>query len=588
MRFRLTHGRGAKITGLAGKLAATLFFLVFLGMGLLFTGLLVREVIQSASTHFWTATPCVIVESGVTEETDDRDHNSPYVCSVQYRYEWEGRSYTSSQVSLQRPAFSDYAKATALAGRFPSDSEAVSHVNPKQPDQAVLQHGSLWVVFTVFFPLIFVAVGGGGIYFTWRSGSKAKTTAVTSKTAASLLKGRRGAGCMVGFFAIFFLAGSGFLYGMFLRPLYGVWQSRDWVGTPCVIESSRVEVHSGDEGSTYKVAVLYAYEFNGEPHKSSRYQFFDHASSGRSAKAHVVSRYPAGQQTVCYVDPDDPTRAVLSRGVPPDIWFVFIPLLFVAVGLGGMIFTIRHGWRLAAKHRAVRDEGSGPAAVQRWQTGTPIPATAEEIPLVLKPASTPLKGFLASIFIAGFWNGIVSVFLVNVVQEWSRGRHPWFLTLFLTPFVLIGLLLIGMVVVMFLKLFNPRIRLVISSATPALGGELQLSWVFTGAVNRLRELTISLEAREEAQYRRGTSTYTDKETFFRAQLAKTLDRAEIRAGRCLAVLPAHSVPSLDAPNNKIIWCLKVQGDVARWPDVEDEFPLTVLPLPAQPTEGGDA
>ncbi|MCP5521922.1 MAG: DUF3592 domain-containing protein [Verrucomicrobiales bacterium] len=590
MGFTVAVGSSGKPAGVGGKIFLTLFLLVFLGMGLLFTGFLVREVVRSAKTRFWPAIPCVVLESGVVEHTDDRDNNSPYLCSVQYRYEWQGRSYTSSQVSLQTPAFSDYGKAAALAGRFPSDREAVCHVNPRQPDQSVLQHGSLWVALVVFFPLIFVAIGAGGIYFTWRRGSSAKTAAVSSKTAASLLKGRQGVGCLVGFFAIFFLAGSGFLYGMFLRPLHGVWRSRDWVQTPCVIEASRVEVHSGDDGSTYKVAVLYAYEFNGQPHKSSRYQFFDYSSSGRSAKERVIRDYPVGKRTVCLVNPDDPTQAVLSRGVPPDIWFVLLPLVFVAVGLGGMIFALRHGRREADKVGLLRnpDRGRGsPGPLGRPAISPAVPT--EEGPVVLKPSSTPLKGFIGSVFIAAFWNGIVSVFLVHVVDEWSRGRHPWFLTLFLTPFVLVGVSLLGMVVVMFLKLFNPRVRLMISSATPVLGGELQLGWVFTGAVSRLRELTISLEAREEARYRRGTSTYTDKETFFQAQLVKTHDRGEIRVGKCLAVLPADLVPSLDAPNNKIIWWLKVHGDIARWPDVADEFPLTVLPLPMNSTDdSGDA
>jgi hypothetical protein len=586
MRFGLGQRRNAEAAGIGGKIFLTIFFLFFLGMGLLFTGFLGLEVSKSVRTRFWTATPCVIVESGVIEETDDRNNNSPYVCAVQYRYEWEGRSYTSSQMALQRPAFSDYARAVDLANRFPSGSEATCHVNPEQPDQAVLRHGELWMALFILLPLVFVTIGAGGIYFVWRwRGSEAKTAGMTSRTDGNLMKGRQGAGCLVGFFAIFFLAGSGFLYGMFLRPLHGVWQSQKWIETPCVIESSRVESRRDDDGTTYKVAVLYAYEFNGAAYKSSRYQFFNYSSSGRAAKERVVRQYPAGKKTVCYVNPEDPTRAVLNRGVPPDIWFILIPLVFVGVGLGGMIFAVRHA-RRAGKRQAVSDKGARRRAVRGRH---PIVATepATEGPVVLKPASTPLGGFIGSIIFAVFWNGIVSVFLVNVVGEWNRGNQPWFLTIFLIPFVLVGLFLLGMVVVTFLKLFNPRVRLMISSATPALGGELQLSWTFTGAVNRLRQLTISIEAREEAHYRRGTRSYTDKETFFRTELVKTRGHGTICSGNCLAVLPADSVPSLDAPNNKIIWTLKVHGDIARWPDVEEELPLTVVPLPVgAATQGG--
>ena len=32
-----------------------------------------------------------------------------------------------------------------------------------------------------------------------------------------------------------------------------------------------------------------------------------------------------------------------------------------------------------------------------------------------------------------------------------------------------------------------------------------------------------------------------------------------------------------APHNKVVWCLKVRGEIPRWPDVDEEFPLEVLP-----------
>jgi hypothetical protein len=34
--------------------------------------------------------------------------------------------------------------------------------------------------------------------------------------------------------------------------------------------------------------------------------------------------------------------------------------------------------------------------------------------------------------------------------------------------------------------------------------------------------------------------------------------------------------SFAAKNNKIVWTLHVRGEIPRWPDVDDEFPFTVL------------
>ena len=32
-----------------------------------------------------------------------------------------------------------------------------------------------------------------------------------------------------------------------------------------------------------------------------------------------------------------------------------------------------------------------------------------------------------------------------------------------------------------------------------------------------------------------------------------------------------------APNNKVLWRLRVEGQIPRFPDVKDEYPVTILP-----------
>ena len=59
--------------------------------------------------------------------------------------------------------------------------------------------------------------------------------------------------------------------------------------------------------------------------------------------------------------------------------------------------------------------------------------------------TSPFKALLGAIAIAAFWNGIVSVFVFQLFAEFH-----WFLALFLIPFVLIGLFIIGYAVMRFL------------------------------------------------------------------------------------------------------------------------------------------
>ena len=44
------------------------------------------------------------------------------------------------------------------------------------------------------------------------------------------------------------------------------------------------------------------------------------------------------------------------------------------------------------------------------------------------------------------------------------------------------------------------------------------------------------------------------------------------------------MPTFDAPNNDIEWCLKLRGDIPFWPDVAEEFPITVYPPTSDDSE----
>ena len=104
-----------------------------------------------------------------------------------------------------------------------------------------------------------------------------------------------------------------------------------------------------------------------------------------------------------------------------------------------------------------------------------------------------------------------------------------------------------------------------------------MRWRFTGNVRRLVKLKISLLAREEATYRRGTNTTTDRSVFVNTVLLDTADRAQFASGSVKADIPRDLIHTFTAPNNKIVWMLHVHGDIPKWPDVNAEFPITVLP-----------
>jgi hypothetical protein len=94
----------------------------------------------------------------------------------------------------------------------------------------------------------------------------------------------------------------------------------------------------------------------------------------------------------------------------------------------------------------------------------------------------------------------------------------------------------------------------------------------------MNHLRIFLEGREEATYQRGTNTYTDKEIFATVDFVDTTADWEMPRGSAELVIPEDTMHSFEADSNKIVWEIKVAGDIARWPDVQQNFPITLRPI----------
>ena len=388
-----------------------------------------------------------------------------------------------------------------------------------------------------------------------------------------------GAGCLAAFFGLFALVGGVATWFITIRPLTGLVAARSWVETPCTILASQVAESSDSDGTTYKVDVQYSYVFAGGEHRSGRYDFFDAYSSGYQGKADVVARYPPGASTVCYVNPADPSEAVIDRSPGPRYLVGLVPLVFLFIGVGGVVFALRHAGRTSA---VVASGAPSPAAWSSKPTRSALARasfpTVETGPRDLRPDVSPLGKLVGLTFATLFWNGIVSVFVWQAVQAWRAGQPDGCLTLFLVPFVLVGLALVAGAFQALLTLFNPRPRLTLSPGVLTPGGAAYLQWTMVGRASRVRRLRIMLEGREEARYRRGTDTYTDRETFATMLAVDTEQAFEIPAGSAHLSIPEGTMHSFAADNNKILWTLKVECEIPGWPDSADEYEIDVRPL----------
>ncbi len=386
-------------------------------------------------------------------------------------------------------------------------------------------------------------------------------------------KARQGIGCLFAFCGLFFVVGFVVFIFTFVRPALQIVAARNWGATSCQITtSSLITGRDSDGDRTYTADVGYSYTWKGTNHAGNRILFGAKSNSYNSQQA-IIAQYPVGSTTTCYVNPADPAESVLNRAPTSALWFGLMPLIFCAFGAGvpllasrGMKNSRRPTSNWQAKTPAVSSEGTFLSPHAAALSGTVGP-------VVLKPKSTPTARATGLGCFAVFWNGFVGFFLFSMLKDGFSGFQI-FPLLFMIPFVLIGLFMLGAWISSTLAIFNAQATVTLSRPFLRPGESAEIGWKLSGG-KKPERVQVWLEGREEAIYERGTDTLTDKSLFFREDLADTT--TEIMAGQATLKLPLDTMHSLEAPHNKIIWTLTLLGHVARFPDVREEFVILVEP-----------
>jgi hypothetical protein len=241
---------------------------------------------------------------------------------------------------------------------------------------------------------------------------------------------------------------------------------------------------------------------------------------------------------------------------------LLFPGIFGLVGGLGVFFSLRAWWR-----------GRSPAYAEiRASRRQALPGRGAR---VLRPVTSPLAKFALVLLFALFWNGITWIFAWQALQGWLVGSPDYFLTIFITLFVLAGLLVAGLAVSQFLALFNPRVRLEMGSDSVRAGEPVGLSWSLSRGARKVTHLRITLEGREETVVSSGKNSRTLKETVYAETVVDTDPSAGAAFGGATLSIPACAMHTFTESRHKIVWALKVQGEIPAWPDLDDEFALEV-------------
>lgn len=567
MRVTVHSGvAGLRERSIPAKIFATLFFAVFLAVGSWMTWLMVRGLFHTAGRYRWEPVACTFTTSDWSEDPA-ASGSGRYAATTSYRYTWSGSEYRGEASE----GFSSVGDAQRFRDQHAPGTEGGCFVNPEAPHESALRRPSPWAFLAVLFPMVFVAAGGIPIFLMWRPrrpepAETPRPVALTGKKENTLLTG-----CiMVGFFGVFFLAGAAILWFLLGRPLVRISQARAWPEIPCTVVSSEVVTHPGDDGATYSALVRYRYRAGGREYESDRYDFSTGSTSGSERYQAIVDRFAAGSSCVCFVDPGDPTRAVLDRGFQKSYWFGLAGLPFFAVGAGGLFFLARAGVKRGSPARAS-------AAVRSRELPSPPLG-----PIRLRPKTGPWKKLFGALAVNFFWNGIVGVFIFVIARDWRAGNHAWMPILILVPFALIGLLLLSGLPYAFLALFNPRPFLELERAECAPGESVGATFRLSGLLGRMDRLEVALEGKEAITVtsRSGGKSSTSRrdKMFHRSLVYESGPGATVERQAAITVrVPADTMHTFSSDRAEVLWRLHVRGEIRNWPDIDEEFELQVPP-----------
>jgi hypothetical protein len=557
---------------LAARLIPSFFLLGLAGLMTLLIGLARERVAQLPSAETW---PKADARIEVAEVEIRFEQEPPFQTRVRYHYDYhrplggavegvptrfEGRGLNGAEVDG-----SDYTDLWLRLRPFSPGSTVPVYVNPERPEESTLELPGVWRKRLPWVPTAFLVLFLGLLVKLWSP----------RRPSAGREMGRLGASL---FFGVFL--GAGLLTANFisLPILDQLFRRPDWREVPCTVIAGTVRVStSTDEGRTsytYSPDILYRYEVEGQTYLSNRYRTLRVSSSGRSAKEEVVQANPPGHQRTCFYLPERPWESVLEKKLGGFAFFGLFPLPFLLVGFFGLLATwFGKGKKMPSLTRSHPRASRVPSVPSRI---SPAPAEARGEPEPLDPRDLqPLtlqsarKGtFAVLLFVSLFWNGIVGVFLFQVLRQ--PLRETWFMLLFLTPFLLVGTALLVSVLYTFLQLFNSRFTLELPRRKFRPGEDLSLSWRMVPAAlaPAPRKVEIKLVASRTVTSGSGKNRST-RTTMLREVPVCTADdpyQLEQGQGRCRIPDDLHDATE---------WKLSLAAEVPGWPDVSDSFDVDI-------------
>jgi hypothetical protein len=162
---------------LGGKLWLTVLGLILAGAGAVGTGFLWKAYSRSKEEQKWQKMHTVIDRSEMEEVKDSLNAAPRFEVTIKYSYTVDLKSIESYRVKradaniIGKPkvtrSIADKSVAEKLLADYPMSKSTFCYVNPEDPTQAVLEQAGFGSIYSIWFPLLFVAGGLGMVINIW-------------------------------------------------------------------------------------------------------------------------------------------------------------------------------------------------------------------------------------------------------------------------------------------------------------------------------------------------------------------------------------------------------------------------------------
>ncbi|MCX5660742.1 MAG: DUF3592 domain-containing protein [Planctomycetota bacterium] len=376
------------------------------------------------------------------------------------------------------------------------------------------------------------------------------------------------------------------VWGLFsFNNVVTILAARTWTPTRCTIESSAI-VPSGTNrrGPVLRLAIHYTYVINGKTHGSDRYDCDADGPSGNRAKQ-ITELHPAGSETTCYVNPQDPSQAMLEREFR---WIHLLDLLVIPpLGIGGLcLFAASrcHRELNLPRNNPPARTGTAPAPERLSSldiAGLPAPPTSTNGRVALSPIDSAWNLLFQVSIAIGIFGGLAAFCLCGLTLMKAPGSSGWLIAILMIPFILVILPLLIISPFFLRTCLVPQPDVFVSAGLLHPGETARLECAFTRRPSAIRKWAVDLKAREEVDYfDKDNKSRTTKNTIYSRRLTASKPKpiSTNWTETIDVAIPSGAMHSFESPRNRIVWYIEVDVTISDLRSRREEYRIVVLPL----------